>query len=275
MGTYTLVHLSDLHVRGDAEQVGGVVDSRARVESALAVLLRWGGSVDAWVFSGDLSDDGSAASYRWLADTVMPAAAAAGVPVIWGNGNHDDTALFRQGLGVSGSGPVLAEYSLDGLRVLTLDTTIADEAAGEVSPDALAWLAERLSVAAHDGTVLVMHHTPLPQPQTAAALWPLRNPTDVTAVIQGSDVRLILSGHFHQTGFGTLADVPVAMATSLAYTQDVTVAPDLRGQDAHTGFSMVTLSPAGIQITGVALDTGLAVHPPVTDQDARERLRNR
>lgn len=272
MPTYTLAHLTDLHVRGDGTRVGGVVDARASVEEARAILTGWRVLVDAWVLSGDLSDDGSLESYAWLADAILPAAAAVGVRVFWGNGNHDDTSALRAGLGIGGDGPLLAEHHLGDLRVLMLDTTVQGHAGGEVSADALSWLEERLSRRAPDGTVLVMHHTPLPQPQTAAALWPLRNPTALAKVLHGSDVRLILGGHFHQTGFGTLADIPVSMATSLAYTQDVGASPDLRGQDAHQGFSLVTLDPTGVRITAVPIQPGSPVHPAISDAEARERL---
>ena len=71
---HVLAHLSDLHVRGDDSRVDGVVDTRHQVERALSILSRWGDAVDAWVFSGDLSDDGSAASYAWLTERVGSAA---------------------------------------------------------------------------------------------------------------------------------------------------------------------------------------------------------
>lgn len=269
---HVLAHLSDLHVRGDDSRVDGVVDTRHQVERALSILSRWGDAVDAWVFSGDLSDDGSAASYAWLTERVGSAARTAGVDIIWGNGNHDDTATLRTALGLSGVGPILTEHDLAGLRILTLDTTNGDDPGGLVSPESLDWLADRLRTTSEQGTVLVLHHTPLPQPQTAADLWPLRNPGDLAAVIRNSEVRLILSGHFHQTGFGLFAGIPVAMATSLAYTQDVAACPDLRGQTMHTGFSLVELHEEGFQITAVPLDAGAGVHPVVTDGEARGRL---
>lgn len=256
-----------------------MVDARARLDEALGVLTTWGVRCDAWVFSGDLSDDGTPESYAWLRERVMTAAASVGVPVIWGNGNHDERAAFLAGLGlgsgVGTAGLVLGETDLAGLRVLTLDSNLVGTPAGELSAEALGWLTERLDTPAPAGTVVVVHHCPLPQPQAAARLlWPLRNPADLAAVVRGTDVRLILSGHFHQTGFGTLAGVPVALASSLVYTQEVGVSPDLRGQDAGAGFSLVQLSDDSCVVTAVPLARGTGVHPVVTAADAHARSRD-
>ncbi|MFV0452716.1 MAG: metallophosphoesterase [Propioniciclava sp.] len=269
---YVLAHLSDLHLRGDGDLVGGVVDTRAHLEDALAVLDGWGSEVDAWVFSGDLADDASPAAYIWLADRVLPLAHRHGVRVIWGDGNHDAATPLRAGLRIGGDGPVLAEHQVRDLRVLTVPSAVPGTPAGHITTTSLTWLRERLTSPAPDGTVLVVHHAPLPQPQTAAALWPLVNADELATVILGSDVRLILSGHFHQSGFGMFAGVPVSVATSLAYTQDVTRVPDLRGQDAHVGFSRVEIDQSGPRVTVVPLVRGRSVHPILTHTEARRRL---
>ncbi len=269
---HTLAHLSDLHLTGDGSGVGGVVEPRERLEAALAVLTSWRLPVDAWVFSGDLSDDGSPASYAWLHDRVADAAAQVGAAVVWGNGNHDEVGAFRAGLGLRGWAAVNTETFVRGLRILTVDSNLAGVPEGLVTVQTLAWLDGRLDAAAPAGTVLVVHHAPVPQPQDAAHLWPLLNADALAEVVRGRDVRVILSGHFHQTGFGTLAGVPVAMATSLAYTQDVGVSPDLRGQAAHTGFNLVELYDSSVVVTAVPLDPGVGVHEVLTSEDVRGRL---
>lgn len=57
--THVVAHLSDTHLTADGALVDGVVDADARLGEALAVLTSWNVRCDAWVFSGDLSDDGS------------------------------------------------------------------------------------------------------------------------------------------------------------------------------------------------------------------------
>ena len=173
--THRLAHLSDLHVTGDGSPVGGVVDARAQLLRALEVLTSWNLRCDAWVLSGDLSDDGSPASYAWLCSTVLDAAASVGADVVWATGNHDEAAAFRSvfGPGVAGvSGPVNAEHDVAGLRVLVVDSSVPGRPAGTVAPESLAWLGGRLAEPAASGSLLVVHHPPLPPLQDAAWRWP-------------------------------------------------------------------------------------------------------
>lgn len=270
----TLVQLSDPHLRRpDSPLVDGRVDPVARLRRALDVLTTWNVRADAWVLSGDLSDDESPESYRTVRALVTDAAGAVGARVVWANGNHDDRAMFRREvLDAAGDGEVNTSHDIDGLRVLVLDTNVPGVPWGEVSAASLAWLADRLDERARLGTVLVMHHAPIPQPQTAANLrWPLRNPDALAELVAGSDVRVVLTGHVHQPSFGTLAGVPVATAPSLACAQDLTAGRDQRGQDAHQGFALIDVHTDSVVVAPVFLDVAAGVHPPVTDAEARAR----
>ncbi|WP_052462233.1 metallophosphoesterase [Nigerium massiliense] len=268
---FTLAHLSDSHIRAAADPlVGGRVDSRATTSRALDVLTSWDQPVDAWLFSGDLSDDGSPDSYAWLRRQVEDAAASVGVPVLWLNGNHDERAAFRAGLlgQAPSEEPYNAEHRVGDVRFLLLDTNLPGRPEGLVADSSLGWLADRLAEPDPPlGTVLVMHHTPLPPLQTAAGLWPLTNPQPVAEAVRGSGVRLILGGHFHQPSHGTFAGIPVSGATSLTYTQDLTDGLTLRGQDAGQGFALVQLYPADVMSTTVGLTRGALVHQRITPAD--------
>ncbi len=272
---HTLAHLSDLHLRAAADPlVGGVADARAHLVAALEVLTTWDHACDAWVFTGDLSDDGSPESYRDLRALVTGAADAAGVRVIWATGNHDDRATFRaELLDAEPSGaPYLAAHDLAGLRLLVVDTNVPGVPWGRVADGSLTWLRERLQRPAPAGTLLVLHHAPLPVVQDAAALWPLRDADAVAEVVRGSDVRAILSGHFHQAGYGMFAGVPVAQAPALAYSIDPTAGRTLRGHDAHQGFALVQVYDDTVVHTVVPLGRGAPVTEPVSPTDAARRL---
>lgn len=267
----TVAHLSDVHLRRPGDPlVDGRIDPVERLGRALDVLTTWNVRCDAWLFSGDLSDDGSTESYRLLRRLVSDAAGAVGVRVLWASGNHDDRPTFRRELlDAAGDAPLDAEHDLDGLRVLVVDTAVGGVPWGEVAPASLAWLADRLRTPAPLGTLLVLHHPPIPQPQTAHnVLWPLRNPEAVARLLPGTDVRAILSGHVHQPSFGTLAGVPVVTAPALAYAQDLAAGRDQRGHDAHQGFALVDVYAHTVVSTPVFLDAGAAVHRRVAHTDA-------
>lgn len=234
-----IAHLSDVHLRDPADPlVRGFIDPRPRLVEALASASCH--APEAFVFTGDLSDDGSEASYVELRRIVEPAAEEGGAQVLWVNGNHDDRAAFSASLlGAPTTAPLNRAYRLGGLRVLCLDSTVPGTDAGAVAPESLAWLAEQLADPAPEGTVLALHHAPLPVVQDLAASWELVGQAGMADVLAGSDVRAILAGHFHQSGFGTFAGIPVHAATSLCYTQDLATGRGLRGQDGAQAWQLI------------------------------------
>ena len=252
-----LAHLSDTHLRHpDDPLVRGVLDPRPHLLRALAAVEAH--APRALLFTGDLSDDGTPESYEELCRLVLPVAERLGAVVIWGNGNHDSRTAFRSVLldptlpepegGLTGGapatrgtaqGPLNQVHDIDGLRVLWLDTTVPGADHGEVAPASLEWLAARLAEQAVHGTIVGMHHAPLPAVQDMAASWELHGQAELAAVLSGSGVRAILAGHFHQSGFGTFAGIPVHAATSVCYTQDLASGRGMRGQDGARGWHLI------------------------------------
>src|SRR5690606_12457598 len=109
-----------------------------------------------------------------------------------------------------------------GMRVIVVDSTVPGAHWGEVPQDQLEWLSAELSSPAPEGTLLLMHHPPLPTVLDLAVTVELRDQPSLAAVLRGTDVRSILSGHVHHPSFGTFAGIPVAVASSIAYGQDLT-----------------------------------------------------
>src|SRR5690606_4128246 len=136
------------------------VDGAANLARALDVIESSGVAPDAIVFTGDLADLGEPGVYRDLRSLVEPLAERIGARVLWVMGNHDERAAFRRGLlGEDGSaGDLLRPFDrvdeLDGLRVITLDTTVPGHHHGEVSDEQLDWLAAELATPAPLGTIL-------------------------------------------------------------------------------------------------------------------------
>ena len=183
------------------------------------------------------------------------------------NGKPDPRSLS-----LSKGQPLNRTYDLRGLRFIALDSVVADRPEGRLSEVSLAWLSELLATPAVHGSILALHHPPVPPVQDAAGLWPLTNPGALAEVVRGSDVRLIIGGHFHQTSFTTLAGVPVAAASSLTYTQDLTAGRTLRGQDAHAGFNLIEVHEEQVVVTAVQLDVGVGVHRALSPADV-DRMR--
>jgi 3',5'-cyclic AMP phosphodiesterase CpdA len=109
-----------------------------------------------------------------------------------------------------------------------------------VTADQLAWLAEQLAVPAPYGTILAMHHPPVPCVLDLAATVELRDQARLGAVLRGTDVRAILAGHLHYSTFATFAGIPISVASATCYTQDLTVPQGgTRGRDGAQAYNLV------------------------------------
>jgi 3',5'-cyclic AMP phosphodiesterase CpdA len=119
-----------------------------------------------------------------------------------------------------------------GLRVIGLHSTLRGEVRGELDDVQLDALADELSRPAADGTVLVIEHPPITSMTQMSDLSTLHEPERLSAVIRGSDVRLVLGGHPRRVSLGTLAGVPVWGSPS-SRSDDTPLA--CSGFDRHAG----------------------------------------
>ncbi|MFI7425178.1 metallophosphoesterase [Nonomuraea sp. NPDC049684] len=273
--TYTLIHLTDVHVVPEGP-LHGSADPVGALRAALAAVLASGTEVAAVVLSGDLADQGDLASYRLLEEAVGQAARALGAVVVTAMGNHDERAAFRAGLaGLNAAarpraadGPWDAVTMAGGLRLVALDTSVPGRHHGELDDDQLAWLADTLATPAPDGSVLVLHHPPIPSVLPLMDGIGLREPERLARVLAGTDVRLVLAGHTHSASAGTLAGIPVWVGPGSAYAAD-TMPPAGRTRALPLqAFTRVDLGPSGALATLVPLSAA----PPVYELDTEVLL---
>jgi 3',5'-cyclic AMP phosphodiesterase CpdA len=272
---HVLLHLSDTHLIAGDGALYGAVDADARLQRLLDRIEGARIVPSALVFTGDLVDAGEPAAYRKLRAMVEPFAARLGCEVMWVMGNHDDRGALRQHLlDESPSGePLDRVYQVDGLRIVALDTSVPGHHHGEVTDAQLDWLAEVLEVSAPFGTILAMHHPPLPTVADLAVAVELLEQQRLATVLANTDVRAILAGHLHYSSFGTFAGIPVSVASSTCYTQDLAFEQaGTRGRDAAQAFSLVHVYPETVLHSAVPLDSGPTVGEAVTARQARARL---
>ena len=240
----SIAHLSDPHLLGGGLRQYGVVDPEAGLRLALERLSRLERTPDALVFTGDLADRGEPEAYRRLRQVVEPAAEALGAQVVWVMGNHDERAPYARELFDSDDDGLQDRvHDVRGLRVIALDTSVPGYHHGELDDIQLEWLAEQLATPAELGTLLAMHHPPIPVPMMeAAAVIELHDQERLAAVVAGTDVRQVLGGHFHYSSYSTFAGVPVSVASASCYTSDpAPLERFISGVDGHQAFTMVHL----------------------------------
>ena len=255
MSTYTaqyprpkhfLLHLSDTHLVAGDELLYDTVDADGHLRRLFDEFESSGSRPEAIVFTGDLADKGDPRAYRKLRTIVEPVAERLSARLIWVMGNHDDRIALRTALldEAPSLRPVDAVHNVNGLRIISLDTSVPGHHFGHVTGHQLDWLAEVLSVPAADGTVLAMHHPPIPSVLDLAVAVELREQDSLAAVLNGTDVRSIIAGHLHYSTNATFAGIPVSVASATCYTQDLNVvAGGTRGRDGAQSFNLVHVYP--------------------------------
>lgn len=256
-----IVHLSDSHLLAGG-RLGGRYDTADNLRRALDAVDGLGVRPDAIVFTGDLTDLGEPEAYRALKAAVEPVAARLGAPVVWVAGNHDERPALRSALlgGEATEDPVTGVWDLGGLRLVALDTSVPGWHHGDIDDGQLQWLADVLSSSAPRGTIIAMHHPPLPSHLPLFDILELRRQERLAQIVAGSDVRAILAGHLHYATSGTFAQVPVSVAAATCYTMDLArPAVEVNGMDAGQSFQLVhvyddTITHAVVPV--VDADTG-------------------
>lgn len=256
--SHVIIHVSDPHFLAGGAKLGGRYDVESNFAATLEAVRTVHPHPTAIVITGDLADLGEPDAYRRLRKAVEPIADELGTTLVWVAGNHDERPALREGLLdlAPTHEPVTGVWNLDGLRLIALDTSVPGWHHGDLDEGQLSWLADLLREPAPHGTLLAMHHPPLPSHLPLFDILELRHQDELAAVIRGSDVRGILAGHLHYSSHGMFAGVPVSVSSATCYTMNVALpAAEVNGMDAAQAFQIVHVHPETITHTVV----------PVTD----------
>ena len=256
--SHTLLHISDTHLLSGGRKLYQTIEGEALLRSFLDRIVASGLSIDALIFTGDLADRGEPEAYQRLRDLVTPYAQSLEAQVVWVMGNHDEIPAYSHVLFGENhtKEPQDRVYDLRGLRVIALDTSVPGFHHGELSTEQLAWLERELSTPAPHGTILALHHPPIPTPIALMGLIELENQSDLEAVVRGSDVRGVLGGHLHYATFSQFAGVPVSVAPAACYNIDL-IAPSghtLSAKPTGLGGSLVNVYPNHVVFSALPFD---------------------
>jgi 3',5'-cyclic AMP phosphodiesterase CpdA len=265
-----ILHVSDTHLLGDGSRHYGVVDTTAALRSVLerASVIP---DVDVVVLSGDLSDDGTPASYRTLLELVEPWAAERGAVVVPAMGNHDLADGFEEVLGER-ERTVLVR----GFRIVTVDTSVPGAGYGRLDPAQL----DRLSLALAGGedpdreergerpgwgpyrpSIVVMHHPPVPARSALLAALELQEPQPFVDECARAGVFAVLAGHYHHPLTTTVGRFFVSVAPGVANSSDPFAPCGHERAEVRSGFAVVDVPgvPEGPGAVTVPAPSAIAV----------------
>lgn len=284
-----IAHISDTHFLGGGRLLYGSVPTDEHLSLALDQLEASGVKPGAMVFTGDLADLGEPEAYTRLRALVEPVAHRLGAELIWVMGNHDERPQYSQLLFDTEptDDPQDRVYDIAGLRIIALDTSVPGYHHGDLTQAQLDWLRDELATPAPNGTILTMHHPPVPTPLLEAmGMLELQDQPRLADVVRGSDVRAILAGHLHYSTHSTFAGIPVSVAAATCYTLNLTAQDRvLSGVDFGQAFNLVhiyddqivhSIIPIGApaEVTGFSAD-GWAQIAAMTPDERREMFSNK
>ncbi|GAB4583011.1 metallophosphoesterase [Nocardia sp. IFM 10818] len=205
-----LAQLSDTHFNMSDRNL-------ERTERVMAFLAELPQRPDVILVTGDIGDEGDIEEYQ-----QARVALKADVPVVILPGNHDDRGNMRTVLfGESSSyAPINQSFSVDGVTLALLDSSIPQQSAGELAEETYDFLTTLLANTPADDVVLIaMHHPPVPVHSTVVDPIRLTNPERLAEIVAADDrILAVLTGHVHLGLTTTFAGKPLIVAPSVAST---------------------------------------------------------
>lgn len=188
-----LVQLTDSHLFADSDGKLLGMDTAASLQYVIERVLDEQPRVDLILATGDLSQDGSLASYERFRSLCLQIDA----PARWCPGNHDERhSMLEATQGTDLMAPII---DIGNWRVVMLDTLVPGSVFGVLAEDQLQLLERALEEAPQRHHLVCLHHHPV----SIGSRWMdsigLHNREALYEVIDRFPcVRALLWGHIHQ-----------------------------------------------------------------------------
>lgn len=193
MKTNTLiVQISDCHLPANAQQEYRGIKPYEKLQALLSKVEQL--KPDLLLATGDLSEDGSVASYTALKQFFEPF----GIPILALPGNHDDAELLARTF--PGSPVDRVEVSEYGpWQIIRMNSCLPGKPEGHFSETMLKELEKILGDHRQSSQLIALHHQPVPMACPWIDRFPLLEPEVFLHLIdQYPQVKTVVWGHVHQ-----------------------------------------------------------------------------
>ena len=192
------VQISDTHLFRDPSTKLWDVAPDPMLDRAVEEIEKLGARPSFVLVTGDCSSDGSADSYRRLAEKLS----CFGAPIYYIPGNHDDAAIMSKlllGKELPPRQKLTQTFEALGWRFILLDSSVPGEDGGELGDAQRSWLRSTLAEQPNTPTIVVVHHNPLPVGSAWLDPMTIADANAMSAILDTSkQVRAVLFGHVHQ-----------------------------------------------------------------------------
>ncbi|HUL41788.1 MAG TPA: phosphodiesterase [Burkholderiales bacterium] len=215
-----VAQITDLHLTAEGSLAEGRIDTAASLARCIAQIIRLDPAPDVLMITGDLANLGHPEEYIRLRRLLAPL----NLPTFVIPGNHDDRSILHTAFDdcnyLPKQGPFL-HYVVDDfpLRLIALDTVVANQGYGALCADRLDWIKARLGEARTQPTLIFMHHPPFATGIAHMDAIRLLDGADAFgAIVAGQDhIKLIACGHVHRTIVTDFHGTPAVVCPSTAH----------------------------------------------------------
>ena len=245
-----LVHLSDSHLFGEVHGTLLGMNTRDSLQKVIELVRVQQSQIDLLLATGDLSQDGTLASYQQFRELTRQLDA----PARWIPGNHDEPQIMAEA--AVQSALLDSVVDIGNWRVTLLDSAVPGSVPGYLQDEQLQLLARSLSEAPERHHLVCLHHHPV----SIGCAWMepigLRNPEAFFEVLDRfPQVRAVLWGHVHQE-IDQLRNNVRLIASPSTCIQFEPGSEDFKVGEQAPGYRWLRLLPDGRLETGVERVTG-------------------
>jgi Icc protein len=237
-----VVQLTDAHLFADPAGTLLGLNTRDSLSHVIAQVRREQPRIDLLLCTGDLSQDGSVASYEAFRELT----AVLDVPTRWLPGNHDEARVMAE----VAPALVRAVTDIGAWRIVMLDSAVAGATHGLLEPAQLAALDAALAGAGERHCLVCCHHQPVDIGCAWIAPIGLRNADELFARLRLPRVKALLWGHIHQQ-WDEQRDGLRLLATPSTCIQFAPGSEDFKVSEEQPGYRWLRLHADGRLETGV------------------------
>ncbi|EKT4467348.1 3',5'-cyclic-AMP phosphodiesterase [Pseudomonas putida] len=240
-----VVQLTDAHLFASPGGTLLGMNTRDSLRHVVEQVRREQPRIDLLLCTGDLSQDGSVASY----EAFRQVSASLGAPSRWLPGNHDEARVMAEM--AQGSDLVQAVTDLGAWRIVMLNSNVPGATHGWLADDQLAILDQALADAGERHCLVCLHHQPVDIGCAWIAPIGLRNADELWARLRGCpQVKAVLWGHVHQP-WDEQRDGIRLLATPSTCIQFAARSEDFQVSEEQPGYRWLRLHGDGRVETGV------------------------
>jgi len=187
------IQITDCHLFAEPEGKLLGMDTQFSLDAVLQQMHQQTSDVDFFLCTGDLSQDGSLASYERLKKQIE----LDGKPQYWIPGNHDHRSNMLKV--VSENKEMVSVIKKGNWQIIMLDSQVPGSVFGNLAQSQLDIVKNALTTDPTSHTMLVMHHQPIPMGCEWLDNQQIKNSNALLDIVQQhKNVKVVLWGHVHQ-----------------------------------------------------------------------------